>query len=326
MKRAVVFVTALAASVVAGAAHAGQPEPPSPPQTLKLGYFSEQSGATRSVIGASINASRERAGRTAAVATSTQRSAEISSHRRGVSTPSSVEVRLNPYPALRSDSPLLHDRTPAGPGSLWYSDGSGHACMYAPDSVLPCFTLVAPPGASAPGTPAVAPAAVAASVADRMPLSPGEIHASPDTRGLTGAASWFWLDPAPRATSLSVALAGERVTVTAEPDSVQWRFGDGGAFFGGAGVPYRPGPPPPEAVTHTYGTRCLPGDQGRNPYVLASCGQDGYTVEAVVSWRISYGASGPVRASGGLPARTTEASAVYPVGEARAFLLGGGSQ
>jgi hypothetical protein len=123
-----------------------------------------------------------------------------------------------------------------------------------------------------------------------------------------------------------VTLAGERVTVTAEPEAVEWRFGDAGAVSGGAGVAYRPGPPPPDAVTHVYGTRCLPGDQGHNPYVLASCGGDGYTVEAVVSWRISYAATGPVGASGSLPMRSTEASAVYPVSEARAFLLGGGSQ
>jgi hypothetical protein len=316
MKRALLLVAAVAATL-AGPAHGDNGKRPGFSDTIRLTPLSQQYGPTHAAIAARIEVRSTRPGRSNTAAVQTQRPARTTN--RGGSVPP------NPYPALRSDSPLLHNRTPVGPGSLWYSDGSGHACMYAPDSVLPCFTVVAPPAASAPGAPAVAPAAVAASVADRMPLSPGDIHASPDTRGLTGAASWFWLDPAPRATSLSVALAGERVTVTAEPDSVQWRFGDGGAFSGGAGVPYRPGPPPPEAVTHEYRTRCLPGDQGRNPYVLASCGQDGYTVEAVVSWRISYGASGPVGASGSLPARTTEASAVYPVGEARAFLLGGGS-
>jgi hypothetical protein len=195
--------------------------------------------------------------------------------------------------------------------------------MYAPDSVLPCYTVVAPPRT---GAPAVSPAAIAASVAGRMPLTPGQIHASPSARGLTGAVSWFWLEPAPRATVLSVSLGGERVTVTAEPDAVGWRFGDGGSLSGGVGVPYRPGSPPPEAVTHPYSTRCLPGDQGRNPYVLGSCGNDGYTVVAVVSWRISFRASGRVGASGSLPTRTTEASTVYPVSEARAFLIGGASQ
>ena len=73
-----------------------------------------------------------------------------------------------------------------------------------------------------------------------------------------------------------------------------------------------------------YETRCLPGDRGRNPYVLVSCGQDGYRVDAVVTWRISYDANGPVPASGTLQARTTTSSITYPVTEARGFLVGGG--
>jgi hypothetical protein len=126
--------------------------------------------------------------------------------------------------------------------------------------------------------------------------------------------------------SVSLTLAGERVTVDAAPEGVEWRFGDGNAVSAGTGVAYRPGPPPPEAVTHVYQTRCLPGDQGRNPYVLPSCSANGYPLVAVVSWRISYSASGPIAASGSLASRTTEASTVYPVTEVRAFLLGGGSQ
>ena len=35
--------------------------------------------------------------------------------------------------------------------------------------------------------------------------------------GLTGTDSWFWLDPAPRTEELTVTLAGETVTVRAEP-------------------------------------------------------------------------------------------------------------
>jgi hypothetical protein len=113
------------------------------------------------------------------------------------------------------------------------------------------------------------------------------------------------------------------VTVTAEPNAIQWRFGDGAGLVGGAGRPYRAGPPPEGAVVHLYNTRCLPGDQGRNPYVLGSCGSTGYEVEAVVAWRISYTASGPLDASGTLPTRTTATSIAYPVSEARAFLVPG---
>ncbi|MGH3452364.1 MAG: hypothetical protein ACRDQW_17010 [Haloechinothrix sp.] len=144
--------------------------------------------------------------------------------------------------------------------------------------------------------------------------------------GLTGSDSWFWLDPAPRTEELTVSLAGETVTVIAEPSEVEWRFGDGIDLTGGPGRPYRPGPPTADAVLHVYETRCLPGDQGRNPYVLASCASSGYRVEAVVVWRISFSASGPVEASGALPARTTATAAAYPVSEARGFLVSVGSR
>jgi hypothetical protein len=336
MKRAVLLIAAVAGALAGPANGETSKRRPGFHDTIRVTPLSQQYGPSHAAIGARIDVRSRRPGRSSTAATRTERPARIAAHGGGISTPGSVRARPNPkpnpnpnpnpYPSLRSDSPVLRNAVPFGPGSFWYSDGSGHACMYAPDSVLPCYTVVAPPAEGTPGAPGLSPVAIAASVADRMPLSPGEIRTSPSARGLTGAASWFWLDPPPRTTTLSVTLAGERVTVTAEPYAVEWRFGDGAAFSGGAGVPYRPGPPPPEAVTHVYGTRCLPGDQGRNPYVLASCGEDGYAIEATVSWRISFQASGAVGAEGSLPTRTTEASAVYPVSEARAFLLGGGSQ
>jgi hypothetical protein len=149
---------------------------------------------------------------------------------------------------------------------------------------------------------------------------------SPQTTGLTGALSWFWLDPAPEAEELTVTLAGETVTVRAEPSAIEWRFGDGGRLAGGRGVPYRAGPPPEDAIVHVYETRCLPGDQGRNPYVLAGCRSSGYALEALVTWRISFTATGPIDAAGSLPARTTAAEAPYPVSESRAFLVPGESR
>jgi hypothetical protein len=144
--------------------------------------------------------------------------------------------------------------------------------------------------------------------------------------GLTGAISWFWLDPAPQVEELTVTLAGETVTVRAEPTVIAWRFGDGAGRTGGRGLPYRSGPPPADAIVHVYETRCLPGDQGRNPYVLGSCGSSGYRLEAVVAWRITYVASGPIDASGTLPTRTTAADAPYPVSESRGFLVPGASR
>lgn len=269
---------------------------------IKVGWYSQQLRPNRAVIGAHIDQS----GRT--YAASSRTSAAQSSRR--------TESRPPLYPVIASTAPMLRDPQPFGPDSFWYTDGIGHRCMYAPGSVLPCYTVVAPRSAR------TSPAAIAASIARRIPLAAGQIHASPSRSGLTGAPAWFWLDPAPRRVELSVSLAGETVRVVADPE-VEWRFGDGMRLRGGAGIPYRPGAAPVEAIRHVYETRCLAGDQGRNPYVLASCGQDGYSVEAVVVWRISFEAAGPVVASGTLPSRTTEASSVYPVSESRAFLVSG---
>jgi hypothetical protein len=79
-------------------------------------------------------------------------------------------------------------------------------------------------------------------------------------------------------------------------------------------------------VLHRYQTRCLPGDQGRDLYVLSSCGADGYRVQAMLTWSIDYQASGPLSASGSLPSRTTATTLGYPVSEARGFLTAGGSR
>jgi hypothetical protein len=328
LKPAAILTVAVIAAGVAGPADGAKPPRPPRHDTIRVTPLSQQYSPGRAAIGARIDARSVRRGWPGTAPRRPEPAVQITARTANRSTPGEVRVDLpNPFPPLRSDSPVLQNPAPLGPGSFWYPDGQGHVCLYAPSSVLPCFTVVAPPGAGASAGPALSPVAIASSVADRLPLQPGQIQESPLASGLTGAASWFWLDPAPAAASLSVSLAGEQVTVTAEPEGVEWQFGDGAGDTGGAGVAYRPGsPPPPGAVTHVYGTRCLPGDQGRNPYVLSSCGGNGYSVVAVVSWRVSYAASGAIAGDGGLPTRTTETSAAYPVSEARAFLVGGGGQ
>jgi hypothetical protein len=193
--------------------------------------------------------------------------------------------------------------------------------MDAPGSVLPCFTITGS-GNPAAAAPPLTPVTIAEQVADRLSLSPGAVNASPTHAGLTGSASWFWLDPAPTTEQLSLTLAGEAVTVIAVP-RISWQFGDGDTLNGGAGIPYQSGAAPLAAVTHLYETRCLPSDQGRDPFVLASCGRDGYQLTATVTWEISYRATGPTAATGTLPTRTTTSTAAYPVSEARAFLVQG---
>ena len=230
-------------------------------------------------------------------------------------------------PTISTSSPLYRNPHPSGSETFWYPPAGGQRCMYVPGSNGVCFNVTAP-ATGRPAAPAVNPAALAASLAASMDLRVGGIVASPSARmaGLTGAASWFWLSPPPAGRSLSVSLAGESVTVSAVPSTVGWSFGDGAQLAGGLGVPYRPGAVPSAAILHAYKTRCLPGDQGHDPYVLSSCGADGYQVGASVLWSISYQASGPVTASGALPSRATSTSIVYPVGEARAFLTSGGGR
>lgn len=224
------------------------------------------------------------------------------------------------YPPLPADSPLLKT-PPSGPGSFWYQDGAGHVCQYVPSTTGICFTITGG-GNGAPAVAPLTPATIAAQAADRMTLTPGQVKASPSNAGMTGAVSWFWLDPAPSTQQVSLSVAGEAVTVTATPH-VTWQFGDGSSVDGGPGVPYRPGAVPSGAITHVYDTRCLPGDQGHDPYVLASCGANGYQLVASVSWQIGYRADGPVAVVGTLATRTTSTSVAYPVSEARAFLVGG---
>lgn len=306
---------AVVALAFAAPAQSGSPPPP-----IQIGISSQQAGPSRATVRAGIAYRGTKSGRS----------------ERPAARPVSRVVRLpvkggavdnlpdqDPYPPLASDSALARDAQPFGPGSFWYPVGPGRVCIYAPGSVLPCYTLVGP---GAPGGQGLDPGAIAASVAERLTLSPGRIRTSPRVSGLTGAASWFWLDPAPRVEELTVSLARETVTVTAEPSKVEWRFGDGMDLSGGPGRSYRPGPPPADAVLHVYETRCLPGDQGRNPYVLGSCGSTGYEVEGIVVWRISFIATGPIDASGALPTRTTETSAPYAVSEARGFLVSAGSR
>jgi len=288
---------------------------------IKIGINSQQYGPRHARVAANIHASAAQADET---------------HGRNTTPPSTQQVVVTvktrgsagsnlppPFPPLSTSSPILQDQQPGGPGSFWYTDAAGHACQYVPNSVTPCFTLVGP--GSNNGAGRLSPSAVAQSLSQRVELAPGAIKTSPTNAGLAGAQSWFWLDPAPRRQSLSISLAGETVNVTADP-TVEWRFGDGDSLDAGPGVPYQADAAAADAITHTYGTRCLPGDQGHDPYVLASCGQDGYSIEALVVWKITYSAAGPIVASGALPARTTETSTAYPVSESRAFLVSGGGQ
>lgn len=208
-------------------------------------------------------------------------------------------------------------------------DVGGVPCA-APAGVGTCYRIAAPrgrgPGAGRRSTP-IDPRVLAAAVAQRLALAPGQIVASPSSRtdGLTGAPSWFWLAPAPTTESLTVTGGGERVTVTAVPSRVLWTFGDGGQFDGGTGHPYAKRAARAGSIQHVYRTRCLPGDQDHDPYVLSSCTAVGYQVGAGVEWTIGFQAAGPIATGGGLPPRTTSTGIAYPVDEVRSVLTSGGA-
>ena len=324
MSRRLLVAAALALALLgvsAAAAAAGSP-------VITIGALSQQLSPSKATASATITATSKSAG-TNAKSSSSSSTAVKSQAAPAASRPAKSKTAASSgppppfYPALPANSPLLRNQHPLGPTSFWYQSGP-YACIYLPGSSPLCYTLIAAGNTVAKAAPAVNPAALAAQAADTLPLSAGSLAASPSAAegGLTGAASWFWLSPVPATHATTVHLDGEQLTLTATAAAVSWSFGDGGGEQAGGGLSYRPGAPPPQAVVHAYLTRCLPGDRGRNPNILASCGARGYQVEAVVHWQLHYQASGPLPASGSLPERTTQATLVYPVDEARAFLIG----
>jgi hypothetical protein len=289
-------------------------------ESVKAGWYSQQINSSHAAAGGSVNVSSRTSG-------SSSEGSESTPGSESSGGPASSE-RPSPSPAnptLPSTSPRLANPHPSGPGSFWYTTDAGERCIYFPTSNGVCFNVVAP--AAPEAAPPINPAVLAAAAASRMSLAAGHIESSPSAQvdGLTGADSWFWLSPAPPSTRMvSVAARGEHVTVTASASTVRWTFGDGSSLAGGAGVPYQPGSVPSDAILHSYETRCLPGDQGHDPNVLASCGPDGYIVAATLEWGVSFTAHGPITTSGTLPTRSTAASLTYPVSEARAFLSSAG--
>ncbi|HUB73493.1 MAG TPA: hypothetical protein VL979_05610 [Solirubrobacteraceae bacterium] len=292
-------------------------------ESVKTGWYSQQINSSHAAAGGSVSVSSRTPG------SSGEGSESAPGPESSSGAPSSEQPAPSPAnPTLPSTSPRLANPHPSGPGSFWYTTDSGERCIYFPTSNGVCFNIVAP-AAQEEAAPPVNPAALAAAAASRIPLDAGHIESSPSAQvdGLTGANSWFWLSPAPPSTrTVSVSERGEHVTVTATASVVRWTFGDGSSLTGGAGVPYQPGSVPSDAILHDYQTRCLPGDQGHDPNVLASCGADGYTVTATLEWGVSFTAHGPVTRAGSLPTRSTAASLTYPVSEARAFLSSAGGE
>jgi len=80
------------------------------------------------------------------------------------------------------------------------------------------------------------------------PLVSSGIEVNPQTLGLTGLASWFWLsNPTTSLPPLTVSIAGYSVTASATIASYTWTFGDGDSA-----TAYGPGSSPAPAAVYTY--------------------------------------------------------------------------
>lgn len=100
-----------------------------------------------------------------------------------------------------------------------------------------------------PGSPAVDPVALAASVLGTVPLPPITVGASPGV-GLVAMPSWFWVggyDGSPLRGSRTLGLVTVEVEIT--PSRYRWIFGDGGAIdTASLGRPY----PTESDIQHVY--------------------------------------------------------------------------
>jgi hypothetical protein len=109
-----------------------------------------------------------------------------------------------------------------------------------------------------PGSPAVDPIALAASVLGTVPLPPITVGASPGV-GLVAMPSWFWVggyDGSPLRGSRTLGLVTVDVEIT--PSRYRWIFGDGGAIDTvSLGRPY----PTESDIQHVY-ERSLPSAGG----------------------------------------------------------------
>ena len=138
-----------------------------------------------------------------------------------------------------------------------------------------------------------------------LPYPPATVGTNPQTRGLTGLETWFWVagyTSAPLADT--VTRFGLRVDVEAVPASVSWDYGDGTTArdlgLGSA-------PPQRSTVAHTFEVRARPAFAVRALVMLS------------VRWRLNGGPWQP------LDPVVRTATRAYPVVESRAALVPDGA-
>jgi hypothetical protein len=146
--------------------------------------------------------------------------------------------------------------------------------------------------------------AIAEELVRDLPYPPARIGISPDTRGLTGLESWFWVAGYAGPLRDAVDEFGMHVEVEATPASVRWEFGDGSppvAGTLGTAAPAR------SDVVHVYEHR-----RSRAPATVRA------TVRLDARFRVN---GGPWQ---GLDPVFRTATRGYPVAESRAALVRSG--
>ena len=168
------------------------------------------------------------------------------------------------------------------------------------------------PGAAA--APAVDPRALAVEALSRAAVPDPVIGMSPPVGQdqIVNLPTWLWVEGW-RPVTATASAGGVTVTVTATPDRVVWRMGNGdgvtcagpGRVDSGAGAPS--GSPP--ACSYTYRTSSARAPGGA------------FRLVATTTWRVAWTATG-ISAAGDLPAVTRTSSVVVRVAEVQAINQG----
>lgn len=191
------------------------------------------------------------------------------------------------------------------PGSN--SSGAAQYVLVSPDgAVLGTVAVTCAPGPSGssnaqPPPPPPSATQVWQSATGWEPLVNSAIQVNPNSAGLTGLASWFWLSNDTTALPpLTLTVAGYTITASASIQSYTWLFGTGDQA-----PAYSPGSSTHPAATYTYQA------------------VGGYAVTVIAHYVGSYTISGHGVAAQTVPLRVdvTMGSLSYPVQEARSVLV-----
>ncbi|MHB1444720.1 MAG: PKD domain-containing protein [Acidimicrobiales bacterium] len=133
-----------------------------------------------------------------------------------------------------------------------------------------------------------------------------DIEVNPQTLGLTGLASWFWLsNPTTSLPPLTVSIAGYSVIASAAIASYTWTFGDGDSA-----TAYGPGSQAEPAASYTY--------QQKGAYQVS--------VIAHYVGSYTFAGNGLTPQTAPLNVDVTMGTLTYGVQEARSVLVDPGSQ